>query len=210
MGVILKNYIDENTILGIWEIKEGYKELIRKISLDAEDSATLDSYKHEKRKIEWLSVRALMNQITGRESKIVYDISRKPFLVSDNFHISISHSHNLTSVLASKNKRVGIDLEFMSHRIKDLGFKFINDEEQITDDPDKEKYHLYVHWCAKEALYKICDKQDINFKDNLTIKPFNLQDRGQVEGRVHNIHGTEYFLLQYFRIDEYSVVWCTK
>jgi 4'-phosphopantetheinyl transferase len=210
MGVILKNYIDENTILGIWEIEEAFHELLRRVSLDEEDRATLDSYKHEKRKIEWLSVRALMNQITGQESKIVYDKSRKPFLVSDNFHISISHSQNLTSVLASKIKRVGIDLEFMSHRIKELGFKFINEEEQIIDDPDKEKYHLYVHWCAKEALYKICDKQDINFKDNITIKPFNLQDRGQIEGRVHNVHGTEYFLLHYFRIDEYSVVWCVK
>ena len=210
MGVILKNYIDENTILGIWEIEEGFHELLRRVSLDEEDRATLESYTNEKRKIEWLSVRALMNQITGQESKIVYDKSRKPFLVSDNFHISISHSHNLTSVLASKTKRVGIDLEFMSHRIKELAFKFINEEEQITDDPDKGKYHLYVHWCAKEALYKICDKQDINFKENLTIKPFNLQDRGQVEGKVQNVHGTEYFLLHYFRIDEYSVVWCVK
>jgi 4'-phosphopantetheinyl transferase len=210
MGVILKNYIDENTILGIWEIKEDYNELLRRVNLDEDDTNTLDSYKHEKRKIEWLSVRALMNQITGQESKIVYDKSRKPFLVSGNFHISISHSNNLTSVLASQTKRVGIDLEFMSHRIKDLGFKFINDEEQITDDPDKEKYHLYVHWCAKEALYKICDKQDINFKDNLVIKPFNLQDRGQIEGRVQNVHGIEYFILHYFRIDEYSVVWCVK
>lgn len=210
MGVILKNYIDEHTILGIWEIEEGYHELMRRVHLDAEDTERLNGFKNDKRKIEWLSVRALMNHIIGKESKIVYNSARKPFLVSHPYNISISHSNRLTSVLVSRSKRVGIDLEYMSHRIKDLAFKFVNDEEQITDDHEKEKFHLYVHWCAKEALYKICDKQDINFRENLTLTPFTLKDRGQVEGKVSNIHGTEYFLLHYFRIDEYAVVWVVK
>ena len=210
MGVILKNYIDENTILGIWEIEEGYHELLRRVHLDEDDWQMLDGYKNDQRKIEWLSVRALMNHIIGKESKIVYNEARKPFLVSHPFNISISHSNRLTSVLASKTKRVGIDLEFMSHRIKDLAFKFVNEEEMITDDSDKEKFHLYVHWCAKEALYKICDKQDINFRENLIITPFTLKDRGQVAGMMSNVHGIEHFVLHYFRIDEYAVVWCVK
>jgi 4'-phosphopantetheinyl transferase len=210
MGIILKNYIDEDTVLGIWEIEENVGELLSRVSLDVEDATTLNSYKHEQRQLEWLSVRALMNSLLERETKIVYNEARKPFLHGNSYRISISHSHDMTAILVSKTKRVGIDLEFMSHRIGGIAFKFINEDERVDPEPGKTKYHLYLHWCAKEALYKICNKQDINFRENLTIKPFQLKDRGMMEGIVSNIHGREDFLLHYFRLDEYALVWCCK
>ncbi len=112
----------------------------------------LSGFKNEGRKLEWLSVRNLINDLTGRESRIIYNADRKPFLKGNSYSISISHSHNLTSILLSKDRRVGIDLEYMSHKISNISFKFINEQELITDDPQVRTYHLYIHWCAKEAL----------------------------------------------------------
>ncbi|MFW5752020.1 MAG: 4'-phosphopantetheinyl transferase superfamily protein [bacterium] len=210
MGIIIKNYLDVDTILGIWEITEDYNSLMSLVNLNNEDHERLNSFRNHKRKLEWLSVRALATNLAGKNVRIIYNENRKPLLEDNSHQISISHSNNLTSILLSKKKKVGIDLEYMSHRISSIAFKFINEREYITRDPGRIRYHLYVHWCAKEAMYKICDKQDINFKKNLTIKPFHLNDRGQMEGIVSNIHGREKFNLSYFKLDNYAVAWCIK
>lgn len=204
--------MNSDCLLGLWEITEDYDTLYSKINLDTTEKAILDSFLSTDRKLEWLSVRALLVDITGDpEAKIVYNKERKPFLMDGSYNISISHSYKLTSVLMSRNKKVGIDLEFMSHKIKKVAFKFINDDEVICrGSKEKKKRHLYIHWCAKEALYKICDKQNINFKQNLTIEPFELKDEGQIYGWVNNELLHERFLMDFFSIDNYIIVWCSK
>jgi 4'-phosphopantetheinyl transferase len=209
MGVILKREVN-GCLLGIWEINENYDTLYSKVRLSDDEIDTLNNFKNYSRKLEWLSVRTLICEMTGEESKIVYNEMRKPFLKGNSYNISISHSNRLTSILLSPDKKVGIDLEYMSHRISTLSFKFINSQEMITDDPEMRRYHLYLHWCAKEALYKICDKQDINFKENLTIIPFKPRRKGAIKGRVLNINGLEDFNLRYERMEDYAIVWTCK
>lgn len=211
MGVIVKKYVEEDVMLGIWDITESLDELIEKAELDNADYTRLKSFGNDRRKSEWLSVRCLARDLTNKPNKIVYNENRKPFLSCNTFQISISHSRNLSSILLSKTKKVGIDLEYMSHNIHKIRHKFINDKEVISGgDKDQERLHLYIHWCAKEALYKICDKQDINFKQNLIIQPFQTAGEGRINGTVDNIHGIEDFDLHYFLIDNYTIVWCSK
>ena len=210
MGVIVKEQVAGDCLLGIWEITEDFNTLYSRLRLDDEEEEKLRSFKSEGRKLEWLSVRNLINELTGRESRIIYNAERKPFIKGNSFSISISHSHNLTSILLSENRRVGIDLEYMSHKINKISFKFINEQEIITHDPGFERYHLYIHWCAKEALYKICDKQDINFRDNLTIFPFSPEKEGHIKGRVLNVYGIEDFRLYYREYNNYAIVWTCK
>lgn len=212
MGLILNEFVESDCQLGVWEINEDFETIYSKVSLTDEEKNTLFDFKNENRKIEWLSVRALLNSLLERDSRIVYNEEHKPFLFDNSHNISISHSNRLTSVLLSKNKRVGIDLEFMSHRISRIAHKFINEQEQITSDKTLEKLHLYIHWCAKEALYKICDKQNINFRNNLTIKPFELEKQGEITGIHHDddngIH--DEFNMKYTLRDNYAIVYCTK
>jgi 4'-phosphopantetheinyl transferase EntD len=210
MGLIVKKNVVNDCLLGIWEIQESLDVLLGKLNLTEEEYNVLNSFQSYQRKLEWLSVRVLINEILEKECLIVYNADRKPFLSDNSHNISISHSHNLTSVMVSSNRKVGIDLEYMSHKIHNISHKFINDDEVITPDALKERLHLYIHWCAKEALYKICDKQDINFKQNLTIVPFDVSQEGDITGFVHNKFGNERFELKYFTIDGYVVVYCTK
>ena len=98
----------------------------------------------------------------------------------------------------------------MSHNISKVAHKFINDDEYIVDDPDKQRFHMYIHWCAKEALYKLCDKQDINFSRNLTIEPFEPDDCGEVYGWVDNRFWHDKFLLRYFTVKNHVLVYCSK
>jgi 4'-phosphopantetheinyl transferase len=210
MSLIMKNYPEEDCILGIWSINEDIDALASLVSLEKEEFEILDGFKNNQRKIEWLSVRALTKELTGQESRIIYNGNRKPYLYDWSYNISISHSGKLTSVMLSRKRKIGIDLELMSHEIDNLAHKFINQEEFITTEPDLATYHLYIHWCAKEALYKICDKQDINFKHNLTIAPFSPREEGIIEGRVTNKYGMELIKMHYFRLQGHVVVWCVK
>ena len=98
----------------------------------------------------------------------------------------------------------------MSHRISKIASRFINDDEFISENEYENKFHLYIHWCAKEALYKICDKQDINFKKNLTIESFKPGHKGLLYGRVNNNYINERFRLSYFTVDNYIIVWTTS
>ncbi len=97
-------------------------------------------------------------------------------------------------------------MEYMSHKISKIAKRFINENEKITDSPELLKYHLYIHWCAKEALYKICDKKSINFKQNLTIKPFDPEYEGVIKGTVDNIYGVDSYDLYYQKIGDYILV----
>lgn len=210
MPLILKETFEDCEI-GIWEIVEKYDELISRVHLFPGEKDRLDSFKSDARKIEFLSVRLLLRELAGENAgPIVYSDKRKPYLHQSNYRLSISHSRNLTAMMLSKDKKIGLDLEFMSHKIGDIEERFINEDEVIIHEPGRRKYHLYIHWCAKEALYKVLDKQDINFKKNLTIEPFEPEDFGVIYAWVDNQYWHDKFKLNYFTINNYVVVYCCK
>jgi 4'-phosphopantetheinyl transferase len=152
----------------------------------------------------------LLAELIGKEARIVYNKNNKPFIKNGSHFLSITHSHRLTAILLSTNEQVGIDLEYMSSNIASFAFKFMNRKERITKDQNLVKYHLYIHWCAKEALYKICDKEGISIRNNVTIEPFEPKDAGELKGKVHTEKIKESFELFYSRYDNYSIVWTKK
>jgi 4'-phosphopantetheinyl transferase len=210
MGCITKHYLNEYSILGVWKIEEDLETLLSLVTLDAHEKKKYDSFSSSSRKLEFLSVRALLSELIGKDVKIVYNKNNKPFLNDGSRFISISHSHKLTAILLSTNEKVGIDLEFMSSNIAALAFKFINRKERVAKTLDERRYHLYIHWCAKEALYKICDKEGISIRNNITIEPFTLAEAGEIKGRVQTTKINESFDLFYSKYDNYAIVWTKK
>jgi 4'-phosphopantetheinyl transferase len=210
MGCISKHYLNEFSILGVWKIEEDLNTLFDLVSLDNDEKKKYKGFSSTSRKLEYLSVRALLAELIGKETKIVYNKNNKPFLSDGSRFISISHSHKLTSILLSTNEKVGIDLEYMSSNIAAIAFKFINVKEKVSLEIEKRRYHLYIHWCAKEALYKICDKEGISIRNNITIEPFMVAEAGEIKGRVHTNKINESFDLFYSRYDNYAIVWTKK
>jgi 4'-phosphopantetheinyl transferase len=202
--------MNEYSVLGVWKIEEDINTLLDLVVLDADEKKRYRGFKSNSRRSEFLSVRALLAELLGKEAKIVYNKNNKPFIKSGSHFISITHSHRLSAILLSTNEQVGIDLEFMSTNISAFAFKFMNRHEKITKDPNLRKYHLYIHWCAKEALYKICDKEGISIRNNVTIEPFEPKDAGELKGKVHTDRIKESFDLFYSRYDNYSIVWTKK
>jgi 4'-phosphopantetheinyl transferase len=210
MGCITKHFLNEYSILGVWKIEEELDSLFKSVVLDTDEKKRYKSFRSNSRKLEFLSVRALLFELLGKETRIVYNKNNKPFLKDGSHFISISHSHKLTAILLSTNEKVGIDLEYMNINISAFAFKFMNRKEKVNKDPENRKYHLYVHWCAKEALYKICDKEGISIRNNITIEPFKLMQSGELKGKVHTEKIKESFDLFYTRYDNYAIVWTKK
>jgi 4'-phosphopantetheinyl transferase len=210
MGCISKHYLNEFTILGVWKIEEDLNTLLESVVLDNGDLKKYKVFASTSRKLEFLSVRALLAELLGRDARIIYNKNNKPFLKDGSRFISISHSHNLTAILMSANEKVGIDLEYMSTNIGRIAFKFINRREKITKVQENRRYHLYLHWCAKEALYKICDKEGISIKKNITIEPFEVKESGEIKGKVQTDKINDSFDLFYTKYDNYAIVWTKK
>jgi 4'-phosphopantetheinyl transferase len=202
--------MNEYSVLGVWKIEEDIVTLLDQVSLDSEERKKYRGFRSNSRKLEFLSVRALLGELLGKEAKIVYNKNNKPFIKNGSHFISITHSHRLTAILLSTNEQVGIDLEYMTANISAFAFKFMNNKEKITKDQNLRKYHLYIHWCAKEALYKICDKEGISIRNNITIEPFEPNDAGELKGKVHTEKINESFDLFYSRYTNYSIVWTKK
>ncbi len=143
MGVFLKTEILPECHLGVWEIAEDFDTLNSMVNLAAVEKTKLNSFKNISRKVEWLSVRTLVKTMLGKDTRILYNSENKPFVRGNTHSISITHSNNLTAVIISKDKRVGIDLEFMSGKISKVADKFMNEKENVTSDPELKKYsHL--------------------------------------------------------------------
>jgi phosphopantetheinyl transferase len=210
MGCITKHFLNEYSVLGVWKIEEDLHTLNDFVILDNEEKKKYKKFRSNSRKLEFLSVRALLSELLGKDARIVYNKNNKPFLKDGSHFISISHSHKLTAILLSTNEKVGIDLEYMSVNISAFAFKFMNRKEKVIKDAESRKYHLYIHWCAKEALYKICDKEGISIRNNITIEPFKLLESGELKGKVHTEKIKESFDLFYTRYDNYAIVWTKK
>jgi len=210
MGCITKHYLNKDTVIGVWKIEEDLPTLLEMVEMSPQDKKRYEIYRSTSRKMEFLSVRALLSEMLGREAKIVYNKNNKPFIKDGSHFISITHSNKLTAILISRNERVGIDLEYMRVNINAFASKFLNRREKITRRWADRTYHLYIHWCAKEAMYKICDKEGINIVNDITIEPFTVQESGEIRGSVKNERIDDQFTLWYARYDNYTIVWTKK
>ena len=210
MGMVIDKQVNTYCKLGVWQITENYDELFSRLNLDQKDYETLLAFRNKKRKLEWLSVRVLLDTLTNKENKVLYNGNRRPYLSDRSYNISISHSDRYVTVLICREKHVGIDIEKIQPKIEHIASKFLKNEELSRIDQSRKIYHLYLHWCAKEALYKICDKKMMSLKNNISIESFVPEESGNMFGRVNYNEINERFTLNYFNIDNYSVVWCRK
>jgi len=210
MACITKHYLNKDTVLGVWKIEEDIPALLEMVDMGPEDLKRYDQFRSTSRKLEFLSVRALLAEMLDRNARIVYNKNNKPFIKDGSHFISISHSNKLTAIIISKDERVGIDLEYMRVNINAFASKFINKKEKITRRWADRTYHLYIHWCAKETIYKICDKEGINIVNDITIDPFDVHESGEIKGSVLNERINDRFTLYYSRYDNYTIVWTKK
>ena len=178
--LIRKEIIEEDCLLGIWEISETPEELMNMLSAESQEMAHsyLSKIKSKRRELEWLSIRVVLQILTNDNKTVKHTPDGQPYLSDNSYQISISHSRDYAVVLLHKHKKVGVDIENHSKRILKIEKRFISDHEYI--DSSNRVLHLILHWCAKETLYKLMNSTKIIFKEHLHIHPFQVEDKGVI------------------------------
>lgn len=208
MPVKLREMINEHTEIGVWEITEETDGLISRLDLSEKEQEVYESFVNEQRKKQWLSYRCLFKEILKDiPVHIEYDKNRKPFIRNHPCHISVSHAGNYSAVILSGRQKVGIDIEKISPRIEKIASRFVHpDEIHLLDGPDRlEK--LYLIWGAKEALYKLYGKKELDFRYDIVINNFELKASGGFEGFVIKNNDRVKSELQYRFLNGYSLVY---
>ena len=203
----LKEHITSSTYLAIWKMEESKEELLPLLSHHEWIDHTY-SIKSEVRVREILTARILIKELTGDEKEVCYNNSGKPSFADNSYHISISHTKGYVAVAINKDKHIGLDIEYISEKVKRVQSRFISETEYI--DKDNELTHLLLHWSAKEAMFKFIDVEGVNFLSNLFVWKFMPQkDSGTFQASETRTQKTYKFDAHY-KIDKDFVLVCLE
>ncbi|RWU06258.1 4'-phosphopantetheinyl transferase family protein [Pedobacter chitinilyticus] len=206
MPVVFDLKIDAHTELAVWKIEESHDQLMAGLQLKQHELEIIDSFKSDKRALQWLSTRLLLRTMLDTKEYIdcQMDDQGKPYLVNYDYHISLSHSYDYAAVMISRDpqKKVGLDMEIIKHKIKLIRHKFLSDVELAQKQIGDNIHGLYVCWCAKEAIYKWHGRKELEFKRDIHIKPFKLRDEGELTAVVDLPKGVKELNVNYFKTDD--------
>ncbi len=212
MPLILNQEVEnKQAIIAVWEIKETLEILYTLASLNDEERYTFNQIKNENRAKQWLVSRIILTQISGnKELSIIYEESGRPLIKDENFHISISHTSKYVAVILSENLKVGIDIEGIHDRILKIRSKFVSAKEDLFLKEDIFlTENLILIWSAKEALFKMDGKGNMDFRKNISIKPFHLQQSGLIMGTISKNIFVHEFPISYQKIQDHMMVFVT-
>ena len=150
--------------------------------------------------------------MSGRtiRGEFIKDIHGKPHLENSDFHISISHSHDMVAVVASPFL-VGIDIQYYVSKIHRIQQKFVNEDEMQHIPSEKSIQGLHIIWGAKESLYKAYGKKRLSFRKNIMIRDLKLNENtGIFYGCVTKDEYHKEFILNYHLFEKYTIVYAKE
>ena len=184
MGLIYSHKESDDSVIAVWEITESIDELLKSVRLDEDETKTLATFLHSKRKKEWLATRCLLQHLPVYINETIrYNKDGKPFL-SNKANISISHSSGYVALIVHEKALVGIDIQTPKTNIKKGSQLFMSPAEQKELGELNSFDKLHIYWCAKEALYKYAGIKELNLYSDLTIDNFSFEIKGKITGQI--------------------------
>ena len=212
MPLILQRTI-ENGAIALWKITEELEDLSQLAGLSTDDLITYSEISPLHRKKEWLATRSLLNLMMGKGTQINYHNDGRPFLENSHLNISISHTTGFVAIMLHEISLPGIDIECLSRQVGRVARRFLSPEELefCTSEPELSNRKLLIHWCAKEAIFKMVPFSNIEFSTDILV---SLNDATHNSGSFHGFFKwkLEEFLikLEFLEENEVILVWgCT-
>lgn len=207
MALVYQRQLDKKTAFAVWRIEESADDLYSRLQLNAEEKAYIESINNGKRNLHWLSTRVLLRYMlnTHRYIDCRVDEHGKPYLANFPHQISLSHSFDYAAVMISEDKPVGIDIELIKGKIERIAGKFLCKNEIAFIDPSHRIDHLYICWCAKEAIYKLQGKRNVSFKDHIKLHPFLYSPSGSFPATLKVEQICESFQVNYETFEDYMI-----
>ena len=203
MPVVFNKNIDDQTILSVWKIEESEELLLAGLQLKQHELDYLASLNNGKRMLHWLSTRLLLRTMLNTNEYIDcrMDEHGKPYLVNSDKKISLSHSYDYAAVMIGKTD-VGVDIEQIKTKIHRIQHKFLSPPELALPNVKDHTQALYACWCAKEAVYKWYGKKGLEFRRDIHIQEFALQNEGHMTVLVDLPQGRQTLTVHYFNTIE--------
>ncbi len=131
---------------------------------------------HPARRRETLGARRALLALDERleDRQLAKDTFGKPYLLGDQTqHFSLSHSHGHAAALLA-DAPCGVDLQLRVEKITRLRSKFERaDERAYVSAQADEVAALHILWGAKESLYKLWGRRQIDWHEHLIVGPFD-------------------------------------
>ncbi|MDU1904023.1 MAG: 4'-phosphopantetheinyl transferase superfamily protein [Dysgonomonas sp.] len=197
--MLIRKEENDTAIWGVWKITEPINDLMSLLEF-TDFSKNISS---QKRLLELTAIRILLKSLAKEEKIIEYNLEGKPYLADNSYNISISHTRGYAAVILSKGAKVGIDIEYVSDKVKRVRSKFISEDEYIYE--NNELIHLLLHWSAKEAMYKAIKMTGVVFKENLHIEKFIPSQSGTFIGKETFTKDCNSFLIHYLVENEFVI-----
>ncbi|PIF01123.1 MAG: 4-phosphopantetheinyl transferase [Maribacter sp.] len=193
----------------IWKIEETEEELSKGIELTEHCQNRINGMKSKLHRKGFLSIRHLMARAGYEDKDLYYDPVGKPHLYDGN-HISITHSHQFTGIIVSKEHEVGIDIELQRDLITRIAHKFTPTDAYTHIEDRKDLVRKYtIVWGCKESLYKIYATAGLSFLKHIHINDFGFSDRN-LEGEIDYKGNTTYYRLKFMEFEGFTCVYAFK
>ena len=173
--------------IAVWRIEESSDVLYGLLATHKYD-AQLAEKKHEGRRAEWLAVRLLVAEVLGADKEVAYHPSGCPCLTDGSFYISIYHTKDYAALAYHAEKKIGVDVEYVSSRVERIAHRFTSTEETAYIEPMNENDRMMcylINWSAKETLYKLVDDHvAADFRAAFFIHPYRWSGEGVLHAEV--------------------------
>ncbi len=207
MPLFYQQYINQFTKLAIWKIEEKEDFFIEIVPLQ-------NNITHPHKRLQHLAGRFLLkflfNDFPSKD--ILIADTKKPFLVNEKYHFSISHCGDFAAAIVSSKQRVGIDIEIPVEKIFKISHKFLNDFElnNLKIQHSFTKENLTLIWSTKEAMFKWYGAGNIDFKKMLQTTIINFDNEGDFFSKLKTEKEIYQLKVNYKFFEELILTFITK
>ena len=207
MGLYLKKKLDNEAEIGVWQITETEEELIELSATPTDEMEEISFIRSESLRKQRLAVRALLNTLFDEKVYLSHHDNGKPYLENNPVNISISHTEKYVAVILHEEENVGIDIESLDRDFSAVEKKALSEDEIDDLEDEKRNEQLAIYWCAKEAVYKLLSRYNVDFAEQIEIERFRPRGEGELEATFTSKDEEEEFDLEYMTFDRHVLVW---
>lgn len=191
--------------LGVWEITENEDFFVSRLGFCSLHQSVLKKLQYQASRLILLELDSNFNI-----SKIDTWSQDKPLYFQNFFFFNVSHSGNFAAAILSKEKSVGMDIEFISQKIKTIKKRFLNaDELELlkTCNGAEETEVISLFWSVKEAVLKWIGISSFDYLNDMSILGFNEANFGIIEVNLRNAHRS-FVSVHYMKQGAYWITYC--
>ena len=207
MGLYLKKELENEAVIGVWQITETEEELKELSSTPSDEMEEISFIRSESLRKQRLAVRALLNTLFDDKVYLSHHDNGKPYLENNPVNISITHTEKYVAVILHEEENVGIDIESLDRDFSVVEKKALSEDEIEDLEDEKRNEQLAIYWCAKEAIFKLLSRYNVDFAEQIEIERFRLRGEGELEATFSAKNEEEEFDLEYITFDRHVLVW---